>query len=403
MATNPINSWDLRLLAVSETTFGTTPTPANVAAYAAQAREFTKVDLGGAENPVVRAKKDRAISRGMQTGWVQGRYQPLPFTLGTTLKSRSAVDAVPLEAVLYKAAGLKQTVNAATNVVIAPSPTPLETAADFASASFTRLLGTSPSTYFAETLRGCVVSQMTLEGGDKEVEATFSGQGVGKNTQGDLLSVTLASGVVTTLTHTAEESYRLDAGYYLIESEIILISSRTNIGYGSTSTTIARAQLGSTGVAHSAVPMQPYIPTGIAYTGSPISEATATVTIDGVAIPALNWKLDVKTGLMLRAAETGSAYVQGPKEVRYEANLSAKVQLKGTSDVSMLGKAVQRKNVAVSIVQGVGTGSIVTLAAANCEVIPPKVPDTANDIALVDIAFRIRDSGSNDMFTITLT
>jgi len=401
MATNPINSWDLRLLAVSETTFGTTPTPANVAAYAAQAREFTKVDLGGAENPVVRAKKDRAISRGMQTGWVQGRYQPLPFTLGTTLKSRSAVDAVPLEAVLYKAAGLKQTVNAATNVTISPSATPIESG-DFASASLTRLLGVAPSTYFSETLRGCVVGQMSLEGGDKEVEAKFSGQGIGKYTRGDLLSVTLASGVVTTLTHTAEESYRLDAGYYLIESEIILIANRSDVGYGSTSTTIARAQLGSTGVAHSAVPLQPYIPTGIAYTGSPISEATATVSIDGVAVPCLGWKFDLKTGLALRAAETGSAYVQGFKESRYEASLSAKVLLKSTSDVSMLGKAVQRKNLAVSIAQGSGVGGIVTLAAPNCEVVAPKVPDSPNDVAIVDLSFRIRDS-NNDMFSIVLT
>ena len=402
MATNPINAWDLRLLAATESTFGTTPTPANVAAYAALAREFTTVDLGSVESPVVRAKKDRALGRGMQTGWVQGRYQPLAFSLGTTLKSRSAIDAVPLEAVLYKAAGLKQTVNGSTSVVISPSATPIESG-DFGSASFTRLLGVSPSTYFAETLRGCVVSQFDLEGGDKEVTAKFAGQGIGKFTQGDLLSITLGSAGGTALTHTAEESYRLDPGYYLCESEIILIANRAAIGYGSTTTTIARAQLGSTGATHTAVPLQPYIPTGITYTGSPISEATSTVTIDGVAIPALSWKAGIKTGMALRAAETGSAYVQGMKESRYEMSLSAKVLLKSTSDVSMLGKSVQRKNIAVSIVQGTGTGGIVTLAASNCEVIAPKIPDSPNDVVIADLSFRVKDTGAADMFSLTLT
>ena len=39
--TNPVNAWDTRVLAVAETAFGTTPTPADVAALAAQALEFS--------------------------------------------------------------------------------------------------------------------------------------------------------------------------------------------------------------------------------------------------------------------------------------------------------------------------------------------------------------------------
>ncbi len=69
-----------------------------------------------------------------------------------------------------------------------------------------------------------------------------------------------------------------------------------------------------------------------------------------------------------------------------------------------VGKAVGRKSLAFSIVCGTAAGGIVTFSLAQAEVRPFEVPDTANDIAVVEMPFEAFDSSSgNDQLTITLT
>lgn len=404
MPTTPVNAWDERLLAATETTFGVTPTPASTGAYAALALEVISAAMGPVEVGQVRPKRDRNLGRGMQSGFVEGRVEPMAFSVSLSPKSRAAVDASPLELALYKAAGLKVTTNASTSVVLSMVPTPIESA-DFASCSLSRFLGSGAAAFEREVLRGCLVTGLRLEGGDKEVLATFTGKGVGKRTSGALDSITLASGGTTTLTHTAEESYRLSKGYYLCESEIIEVVNDSDVGYGSTSTTIARGVLGSSAVAHTAKPLYVYVPAPT-FTGAPIAEPNATCSIGGVTMRLLSWSMDLTTGLDMLPGETGSKYVQGAKAVRYDVKYSVRAVLDGNG-VSNLGKAQQRAwagALPVSLSQGAVAGGVVTLASSYCEIEPFAVPDTETDVAIVDIGLRVRDNAAgNNAITITLT
>lgn len=406
MSANPVNSWDMLVLAATETTLGTTPTPANQAAYAALALEAINCSLGPAEVGVIRPKLDRAQGRDQQSGFVEGRVMPIEWSLDTSVKSRAAVDTASPLLPLLKAAGLLHTVNAATNVTITHPGQPLEGGA-FAGVSLTRLLGSGLAVHQAEVLRGCVAKALRLEGGGSEVLAKFSGVGIGKTTAagqagvlGRLDSITLASAVVTTLTITAEESYRLGLGYYLCESEVIQVTACTP---GGTSATIARAALGSTGAAHTAQPLVPYRPTAT-FTGAPIAEATSSVTLGGVAARCRSWAVDITTGMDLLEPETGSRYSQGAKYGRIDAKARLQLVLSG-EQVSLLGKATARPNLALALSQGSGVGGIFTFNAPNCEVAAFAVPDTANDIAIVDVELRLRGGtgAGNDTWNIVLT
>lgn len=405
MALSPVNSWDTRLLIAAESTFGTAAVPADVAAYAATAVEHIDADLGEVEQGATRGKADRNLGRGMQSAFVEGRVPPIPWKVSLSCKSRSAIDAVPREGTaIYKAAGLTQTVNGSTSYTLTPSATPIESG-DFVSATLRRFEGSGSAAFEAETLRGCIAEKLVWSGGDKEVMLEATGRGIGKYHQGSIDSITLASGVVTSVTHTAAESYLLDTGYYLCESEIISIA-RAGVGYGSTSSTITRAQLASSGVAHSAKALYPYIPTGITFAGSPIAEPNATVSIGGVTTRVLSWSAEFTTGMGLLSGETGSAYVQGAKYGRYDLAISCRLVLSGTQ-VQLLNKATQRATagaLAVSLSQGTGTGAVWTLASTYCELMPFKVPSTPNDIAIVDVKLRVRDNASgNNAFSIVLT
>lgn len=404
MSANPVNSWDMLVLAATETTLGTTPTPANTAAYAALALEAINCSLGPAEAGVVRAKQDRNVGRGMQSGFVEGRVQPLEWSLDTSLKTRAAVDTNPQALALFKAAGLKVVVNAGTNVTMTPSPQPIE-AGDFAGVSLTRLLGSGLAVYEAEVLRGCVARALRLEGGGGELLAKFSGAGIGKTTAsgqagvlGRIDSITLANGSGTSLTITAEESYRLGLGYYLCESEVIQVTACTP---GSTSATIVRGALGTTGAAHTAQPLVPYRPTP-SFTGAPIAEPVSTVTLGGVAARCRSWSVDIATGMDLLEPETGSRYSQGAKYTRFEAKVKLQLVLSG-DQVSLMGKAQARPTVALILAQGTGAGGIVTFNAPYCEVVSFVAPDTNNDVAIVDVELRCRDNSGNDMFSLVLT
>lgn len=393
---NPVNAWDSKLLLVSETTFGTTPTPADVATYAARAVEFIDASLGPSEQGGVRDKKDRSLGRGMKSGFVEGRKAPAPISISLSVKSRSAVDAALKEAVLYKGAGLKSTTNAGTSVVLSMVANPIETA-DFASFTAERVQGSGLAVYEAETARGCVVKTLKWEGGDQELKLTASGANNGnKVSRGALESITVIIGA-TSLTHTAEESYRLQPGYYFCESEVILVGAVTA---GATSTTITRAQLGTSAAAHTGKPLQPLLPAGIAFTGSPIAEPVSTVTIDGVALRALSFSVELTTGMDHLPGETGSAYAQGVKEVRYDVKPSAKLVLHA-DDVALLGKATARKVVTVAFSQGTAGGGRVTFSMPYCELEAVSVPDTIQDVAIVDLGIRCRDNTGNDALTIT--
>ena len=400
MSANPVNAWDMLCLIASESTIGTTPTPASTVAYAALAVEAINCTLGGAEVGVVRPKQDRSLGRGMQSGWVEGRVAPMDWSFTTSLKSRAAVDTAPHVLALLKAAGLKVTTNAGVSVVIAPSPTPIESG-DFVSASLTRFEGSGLATHLAETLRGCVAKSLGIKGGGGELMATFAGSGIGKTeARGRLDSITVLIGALS-LTITAEESYRLTPGYYLCEAEIIQVTAVTP---GATTATIVRGALASTAAAHAAQPMVPYRPPAVTFTGSPIAEPVSTVTLGGIALRCRSWSIDLTTGLDLLEPETGSKYSQGAKCTRYDAKVSLQFVLSG-DQVSLLGKATARPSLALSIVQGTGVGGIVTFAAPNCEVVPFALPDTNNDVAVVDVTLRLRDGAStgNDMFSLTLT
>ena len=395
MSANPVNSWDTRLLAVSESTFGTAVAPANT-----QGLEVINVDLGMNESGKVRPKRDRSIGRGMQSGFVEGDVDPMDFSVITSVKSRAAVDTAPRELALYRAAGLLNTTNAGVSSVLSMASTPIESAA-FASATLSRFLGVGAGGQQAEVLRGCVVKALQWSGGNKELELQASGQGVAKEVLGQIDSITLASGVVTSMTVTAQESYKLGLGYYLCESEVIQVTAITP---GGTTATIARAQLSTTGVAHTAQPLRPHYPSGVAFTGNPIAEPNATVILGAISpLLVTEWSLDLTTGMDLLPHETSSKYIAGAKQVRYDVSYKLKAVLRGDR-VDLQGMSKGRANVAVSLAQGIGVGGIATFASANCEVMPFNVPDTANDIAMVDIELRVRDSGTaSDALTVTFT
>lgn len=400
MSAEPILPWNTQLLVASEGGLG-----ASVAPAAAQAYEFIDINPGPAEVGEVRPKKDRNPGRGMADGYILGRVKPIGWDLSSSVKSRAAVDTVPQESALYAAAGLKQTVNAGVSVVYTTPAAP-QADASFSSAGIYRHTGVNTGTttnrYFSEQLRGCVVKSIQWSGGDRELLAKFSGDCIGKYHLGYASSITLADGVGTTLTFASvEESYRFATGYYLIEAEIIFINT---VNYVAGTAAVFRAQLGSTGAAHAAKALMPYFPPGVSYPGSPISETTCTVQLDGQVIRFTGFVLDFTSGIELGPGETGSKNIQTAITKRY----SAKVTLKGMAhreDVALFGKATQQKTPLATIITcGTGTGSQVVFSLPFCEVDPPSVPDAVNDMAMWTVNLRTRDSTTgNDMMSITCT
>jgi len=406
MSANPVNAWDELVLAATETTLGTTPVPASQAAYGLLAVEAIACSLGGAEAGIVRAKQDRAVGRDETSGFVEGRVMPLEWTFDTSMKSRAAVDTASPLLPFLRSAGLLHTINGGSNVTITAPGQPLEGGA-FAGVSLTRFLGNGLAVHEAEVLRGCVAKSLRLEGGGSELMAKFAGVGIGKTTAagqagvlGRIDSITLASGVVTSLTITAEESYRLGLGYYQCESEVIQVTACTP---GGTSATIVRGALGSTAAAHTAQPLVPFRPTPT-FTGSPIAEPVSTVTLGGVATRVRSWSVDITTGMDLLEPETGSRYSQGAKYTRTAVKVQMQMVLSGDA-VSMMGKATARPNLALVLSQGTGAGGIVTFNAPNCEIVTFNPPDTTSDIAIVDVSLRVRGGtgNGNDAFNIVLT
>ena len=397
----PVNSWDMALRAVSETTFGTTPTPADAAAYKAGFLQCINASLGpAAQVGVVRAKQDRGIGRGETEGYVEGRVEPIDWNVMLSVKSRTANDTAPLELAIYKAAGLNCQ-DAGATYTLTPSATPIESS-HFAGLSMQRFLGKGLAAYQSELLRGGVCRSLKFEGGDKELMLTASGAGVGKRSLG-MVTATFTDGSTTTMTlASTEDSYRIDLGYYLIESEVVLVTAYTA---GNATATATRAQLGTTGAAHAAADAFPYIPALTSqFTGSPISEASSSVDLAGVSgVRCISWSFELVTGMELRPGETGSQTIQGAHYKRMAVKLNLRLVLSQTQ-LTMIGRARSRPSVACTVNQGSGTGSLFSIACAQGEIANFVVPDTTNDIAVVDVGLRIRDSvAGNDSFTITLS
>lgn len=398
---NPVNAWDMKLAAVSEATFGTTPTPADVAAVKARFLECISASLGpAAQVGVVRNKQDRGIGRGITDAFIEGRVEPIDWNVMLSVKSRSANDGAPLELALYKAAGLNCQ-DAGSTYTLTPSNTPIESG-HFAGVSLQRYLGSGLAAYSSELLRGGVTKSLKWEGGDKELTLTASGQGVGKRAPG-MVTATFADGSTTTMTlSSSEDSYRIDLGYYQIESEIVLVTAYTA---GSTTATATRAQLGTTGAAHTAKDAFPYIPTLTSvFSGSPISEVTSSVDLAGVSgVRCISWGFELTTGMDLLPGETGSQTIQGAKYGRYDGKVTLRLVL-SQQQLTMVGRARSRPSVACTISQGSGTGGVFTFAAPQGEIANFSIPDTNNDVAVVDVTLRLRDSAAGgDMFTITGT
>lgn len=400
MGSNVVPGYNPILLAAEESAFGTAPTPGSTSAYAALALSTIQAKLGPVQAPAVRPKQDRGLGRGMQDGFISGRYEPQPWNVMMSMKSRSAVDDAPRELALWKACGFTRTVTGGVSYGLSPSATPVESA-DFVSATLSRFLGRTPGEIEYERLTGCLAQSVKIEGGDKEVMLTFAGVGQQGVVGTALASITLANGSGTTLTVTSAESFALAPGYYLCESEIILVSAPT---YGSTSVTITRAQLGTTGAAHTAKPLYPYVPAVSAYSGSPISETlTTSLTLNGTAFRVSNWSVDINTGLAPLPGETGSAYFQGVKANRYDVACNITFILKG-DDVRKFNQARERTAQAVVIAQGTAAGGIISISLPQAELVAPEAQDNANDSVAVSASFRVRDSAAgNDAFYITFT
>ncbi len=388
MANEPVLGWDQRVLLVKEATFGTVPDPAG-----AQALEVVSLDMGPVEQGFTRAKKDKTQGRGMTSAFVEGRKQPIPFSLETSVKSRAAADTVPKESDIYEAAGFTETVNSSTSVVYTTTATPTPNTLAIRS-----VLGTGTAANEAEQGRGGVVKQLAFSGGDTELMLKVSGAFAGKYWLGQSTGTVANGSDLTIALGTAAHAYRFGVGYYQIESEIVYVSA---VNYSTGDLTVTRAQLSSSGAAHSAAAIYPYIPS-LTLAGSPISEANVTVTLDGTATRCTKFDLTIDTGIDHLPAESGSSYVQGAKATRMNAKLNVEMVLT-REQVAWIGKANQRKAIAVTIACGTGAGGIVTFSLPYCEVEPFNVPAPANDITLVRIPFRCRDSSGNDMFSFTLT
>lgn len=383
---DPIPGWALRALVATETSFGVPADP-----VAAAGLEVINLDMGPIELGAIRPKRDRPWGRTNQSAFIEGRVEPIEFSLETSIKKRAAATTVAKEAVLYRAGGLIETVGG-SSVGYTLSLAPV-----VPSLSILRALG-APALE-SELGRGGIVKSLEWSGGDAELLLKAAGAFVAKRAAGSVASITLADGSGTTLTVTSDEAYRLSLGYYLCESEILEV---TAINYTSGELTLERAQLSSSGAAHAAKPLYPYCP-ALTATDDPISEADLTVTLDGDSYRCTKFVVTLSTGVDHLPAEAGSKYRQGLKVIRCEAKASLSLVLKG-EDLMLLGKCTQKKNVAAVITCGTGAGGIVAFSLPYAELDAFTVPAPADDVSAVDLTLRCRDSedsAGNDVLTVT--
>lgn len=395
-ATHAVNSWAEYLMAASESTFNTFLQPT-----AAQALQIISADLGPAsQTGQVRPVKDRAIGRGSQSGWVEGDKDPVDFSLNYSQKSRATAATAAFDLAVLKAAGLSQLIGSTVEMSLVSQP--IESGS-FASMQLYRVFGEDGYSAQAEALNGCVVKSLVWSGGDSEVMVKASGQGVRKRNAGASDAITFANDSSTTPSATSAAQARLfEAGMPVqCESEILTVTSTT---YGTPALVFARGAYSSTAAAHTAARIYPYLPPSISYSGSPISEAVASCILGDISpMRIMSWEVDFKTGMDLLPAETSSAYRQGAKSVRHDVTVKIKMVL-SQERVDLLGYAINRDTLSLTLSQGTGAGGIISFVLPYCEVKAFKVPDTSNDIAIVDVELRVRNNTTGDnAFTIGLS
>jgi hypothetical protein len=54
-------------------------------------------------------------------------------------------------------------------------------------------------------------------------------------------------------------------------------------------------------------------------------------------------------------------------------------------------------------VQGTGTGRVATFSLPTTELVAVPVADSRDDVAMVDLSWRVRDNAASDSFILTLT
>jgi hypothetical protein len=388
VATTPVAGWDQRALIAEEATLGTTPNPAG-----SQGIAIESADMGPADVGVVRPLRDRREGRGMQAGFVEGRVAPIPFTLNLSQKSRAAAATVPVEAPLFKNAGLTQTVGATVVYTVASNPT-------IPGLSLYVVQGAGLEAAYAEQGYGGVVKSLEWSMGERELALKVGGAWMGKEHLGQSLSGTLIDASDTTLAlNTAADAYRMGLGWYLIETEAVKVTAwdyTTGIG------TCTRGQLSTSAAAHAAQPVRPYVPTMAIPSGSPIAETNLTVTLDGVTLRCTTANIQYATGIDHLPGESGSRRVQGTKAVRADVKVTLGLVLT-MAEVAWVGKARQRKAVALTIAAGTGTGGVVTFSVPFAEVVAPVTPMPDNDVSVVNLELRARDSVGSDLFSFTLS
>lgn len=373
--TNPIRAWQQKVFIGTEASWGDAPLPT-----AAMAIEVEPLDMGPAEQGVVRPRRDKSATRGMQRGFVEGRVEPIPFSLETSVLSRAAANTPPpIIADILEAAGFLETVGGG-NVTYAVQDNPT-----LQSLAILSVLGDD----FGEHGRGGVVKQVVFSGGDSELRMRAAGAFIGKAHLGRATGTLQDAADLTLALDTIADADRIGLGFYSIENEVVKVTAvDTTTGI----LTVVRAQAGTVAAAHNAAVLYPYTP-AFAPSGAPLSEAEITVTLDGEAIRCLRFNVDITTGVDHLPGETGSKYVQGGKVIRYDVVPSVDLLIT-REKVALLGKLKRRKEVALSIQYGSVAGRRVQLSMPYCELGAFPVPAPANDISTVTVPLRCRDDAA---------
>lgn len=387
MPNEPVAAWDERVYVGNEVTWLTRVVPA-----AANAIQQAQLDFGsGAGAGNTRARKDKTQGRDATLGFVEGRVDPIGWSIDKPVMSRAAANTVPEESPILKAAGLTEAVGASVAYTVSSGATLPP------SLWMLSVLGAGTAAYQAEHGLGGIVKTLNFSGGDTELMLKVAGEVARKNWLGQAVGTLVDAADLTLAIDTASEAYRMGEGYYQAQSEVVEASAwnyTTGIG------TVARAIAGTVAAAQAAKTFYPYNPTPAPVGVAAIGEANTTVTLDGVATRCTKFSIDLETGVAMRPGETGSKYVQGPKIIRMGTKASLELVL--TKElVDLLGKANQRKTVALTIVCGTGAGGIVTFSLPYCEIEDFPVPRPSNDIVTVSLNLRVRGSAGNDSFSVT--
>jgi hypothetical protein len=385
--TNAVHGWDQRVYVGLESAWLTRAVVAAANAIQVQSLDFG--DASGVGN--TRPRKDKTQGRDETLGFVEGRVEPIPFSIDKPIMSRATAATAPEESPILKAAGLTETIGASVAYTIGTT--------NPSSLWLLSVLGAGSLAQQGEHGLGGVVKQLQFSGGDSELMLKASGAVARKNWLGQFVGTLVDASDLTLVADTAADIYRAGEGYYQSGSEAVEVTATNFTG---NSHTVARAIAGTVAAAHVGQAFYPYNPTPAPVGVAAISEANCTVTLDSIATRCTKFSIDITTGVDHLPGETGSKYAQGLKLIRTGVKVSLELVLTREL-VALLGKANQRKSVALSIVCGTGAGSIVTFSFPTCEVEGFPVAAPSNDVSVVSPGIRVRGSSGNDSFSVTFS